>query len=49
MYNLIEIEAFQKLRRQEMTVLTLQQLESLLWKSADILRGSVSSVSYKAI
>ena len=30
-----------------MTKLTLQQLESHLWKSADILRGSVSSVSYK--
>lgn len=28
-------------------MLTLQQLESHLWKSADILRGSVSSVSYK--
>lgn len=30
-----------------MSKLTLQQLESHLWKSADILRGSVSSVSYK--
>lgn len=30
-----------------MTKLTQQQLESHLWKSADILRGSVSSVSYK--
>lgn len=30
-----------------MTQLTLQQLESHLWKSADILRGSVNSNSYK--
>ncbi|OXS74015.1 type I restriction-modification system subunit M [Lysinibacillus sp. KCTC 33748] len=30
-----------------MSQLTLQQLESHLWKSADILRGSVNSNSYK--
>lgn len=30
-----------------MTQLTLQQLEQHLWKSADILRGSVNSNSYK--